>query len=522
MVQLSFLPVAAGLLISSSITAALSSADIPRDVPVSSLLLSANNHLAKGETSDALTYYDVAISRDPTNYLTRFKRGATYLSLGRTAQALSDFDAVLNLKKDFEGALVQRAKIKSSYGDWAAARNDYSAAGLVGDELTGLVEAEGAAKLAVDAEKRKDYEECVTQSGVAIMVASKNLMLRQLRARCRFARGEMQEGITDLSHVLQIQPGLTDPHLQISSVHFFSLGDTERGLAQIRKCLHSDPDSKSCKKLHRREKQIDKEISKIKTLLEKRSFSSAVKHLLGRGDEAGLIHDIKDEFETLRQSAVMPEKAPNTLYSNMLDILCEAHVEMKSKNATLSCSEALELRPHSLHGLFFKAQQSFDAENYEACINTLNVANEHHPGNPLIQEKIREAQIALKRSKEKDYYKVLGVPRDADELQIKAAYRKKTREHHPDKAVRTGVTKEDAEKKMASINEAYEVLGDPELKARFDQGDDPNSHEPQRGHSFQHGGNPFGSGQQFYQHAGSRGGANWQFNFPNGQGFPFG
>jgi DnaJ family protein C protein 3 len=115
----------------------------------------------------------------------------------------------------------------------------------------------------------------------------------------------------------------------------------------------------------------------------------------------------------------------------------------------------------------------------------------------------------LKRSKQKDYYKVLGVPKDADELQIKSAYRKMTRTHHPDKAVRTGVTKEDAEKKMAQINEAYEVLSDPELRARFDRGDDPNSHERQGG------GHPFGApnfgggGQQFFHQ---------QFKFPGGGG----
>lgn len=114
---------------------------------------------------------------------------------------------------------------------------------------------------------------------------------------------------------------------------------------------------------------------------------------------------------------------------------------------------------------------------------------------------------------------MLGLPRDADEVQIKAAYRKKTREHHPDKAVRLGTTKEDAEKRMAAINEAYEVLSDPELKERFDRGDDPNSHESQ--HQFQHGGNPFGS-QQFRQQGGRGGNQQFHFKFPNGGGFPGG
>lgn len=113
---------------------------------------------------------------------------------------------------------------------------------------------------------------------------------------------------------------------------------------------------------------------------------------------------------------------------------------------------------------------------------------------------------------------MLGLPRDADEVQIKAAYRKKTREHHPDKAVRLGVSKEDAEKRMAAINEAYEVLSDPELKERFDRGDDPNSNEPQHGFS---GGTPFG-GQHFRQHGGRGGNQQFHFKFPNGGGFPGG
>jgi DnaJ family protein C protein 3 len=327
-VPLSVLAFAASLLSSQSLVLALSPSDIPHDVPVSSLLSSANAHLAKGETSDALTYYDVAISRDPNNYLTLFKRGATYLSLGRTAQALSDFDAVLKIKQGFEGALVQRAKILSNYGDWAAAKNDYVAARHIGSELTELTEAEGASKLAVDAEKKGEYEECITQAGVAIMIASKNLALRQLRARCRFERGEVQEGISDLAHVLQIQPGLTEPHLQISSVQFFSLADTERGMAQIRKCLHSDPDSKSCKRLHRREKQIDKELSKIRKLFEKRSFSTAAKHLIGHGEELGLVQEIKDEVKELCEAGTIPGKAPNALYAQVVDMACESHVEV--------------------------------------------------------------------------------------------------------------------------------------------------------------------------------------------------
>ena len=63
----------------------------------------------------------------------------------------------------------------------------------------------------------------------------------------------------------------------------------------------------------------------------------------------------------------------------------------------------------------------------------------------------------------KDYYKILGVERDATEAKIKSAYRKLARQYHPD------VNKSpDAVAKFKDINEAYEVLSDKEKKNRYD------------------------------------------------------
>ena len=102
--------------------------------------------------------------------------------------------------------------------------------------------------------------------------------------------------------------------------------------------------------------------------------------------------------------------------------------------------------------------------------------------------------------------------RDADEKTIKRAYRKATVKAHPDKPG-------GSEAKMASLNEAYEVLSNPELRARFDNGDDPNDptsgQGPQQGHPFfaQGGGMPFvfqqGGGGSFFQ----QGGQQFHFKF---------
>lgn len=65
----------------------------------------------------------------------------------------------------------------------------------------------------------------------------------------------------------------------------------------------------------------------------------------------------------------------------------------------------------------------------------------------------------------KDYYKTLGVSKTADEAEIKKAYRKLAKEHHPDR----NKGKTASETKFKEINEAYEVLSDPEKRQVYDQ-----------------------------------------------------
>lgn len=99
----------------------------------------------------------------------------------------------------------------------------------------------------------------------------------------------------------------------------------------------------------------------------------------------------------------------------------------------------------------------------------------------------------------KDYYTVLGVPRNASETDIKKAFRKLARQFHPD----TAKDKKAAEEKFKEINEAYEVLGDSSKRKKYDELGANWDKQPQgfpggAGGGTWRGGNGAPGGQEFH------------------------
>ncbi|WP_201984534.1 J domain-containing protein [Hymenobacter rubidus] len=111
----------------------------------------------------------------------------------------------------------------------------------------------------------------------------------------------------------------------------------------------------------------------------------------------------------------------------------------------------------------------------------------------------------------KDYYKVLGLEKTATPEQIKKAYRKLARQHHPD----VNPNDKGAEQKFKEINEANEVLSDPEKRKKYDQfGADWQRYQQQPGGGGGRGGQP-GGGFDWSQYTQGGGGF-------GGGGSPFG
>lgn len=108
-----------------------------------------------------------------------------------------------------------------------------------------------------------------------------------------------------------------------------------------------------------------------------------------------------------------------------------------------------------------------------------------------------------------DYYKILGLDRTATDKEIRQAYRKLAREYHPD--LQPKEKQKEAEKKFKLINEAYEVLGDPEKRKKYDR----------LGANWQHG-DDFTAYRDYQQRAYRPGTERGFEEYPGGFSFHFG
>ncbi len=124
----------------------------------------------------------------------------------------------------------------------------------------------------------------------------------------------------------------------------------------------------------------------------------------------------------------------------------------------------------------------------------------------------------------RDYYQTLGVPRTATAVEIKKAFRKLAREHHPDKKPGDKIS----EQRFKDVNEANEVLSDPDKRSKYDRfGKDWEAYERAaranpggRGPgSSGYAGDPFGPGGPFAGYAGVGGsGGNVRYEFRTSSG----
>ncbi|KAH8115629.1 TPR-like protein [Phellopilus nigrolimitatus] len=523
-----FLPSCLTVLILSIVGSAQSSSGSTVDQPeLQPLINQANTFLTTGKFNDAIRAYSEALEQAPSDYILYYKRATAYYSLSRHQHALADFDSVLDLtSSNFDKALLMKGRIYAKEGAWPAARDAlmrYSARvkgdAAAGDLLFEVSEGEVAGKKAAQSQKAGLHQVCVEAATEALKVATHSTELRELRAECALDSGDVEQTVGDLIRLTHLTSPSTSLFLKIAQFSYFLLPPSSQAQTTLKQCLHFDPDSKPCAALHRKLKKFDKAFAKLNALRETGDWRGVVAHLFGTSSkESALGNAFASQFETELVQVEVPASVSSIKRSerrkDVVRALCQAYVKIDlPKRAEWWCDELLRFEGNGddVDGLVGRGEAALAKEQWEEAVRVLEKAFEASGrSNQDVVQRLQKAQRLLKQSRKKDYYKVLGVARDADERTIKKAYRRAAKSAHPDKG--------GSEDKMAAVNEAYEVLSNPELRTRFDNGDDPNDPSAQAGgHAQQQGAHPF---MQYFQ-GGSGGGFQFQQGGSNGGPFQF-
>lgn len=394
-----------------------------------------------------------------------------------------------------------------------------------------ISEGEMAIKKAVQAKKAKLWQACSEAASTALATASYSTDLRLLRADCALASGDIESAIGDFTRLGHISNPSTELLMKIFRLSYFLLpysSSSSPALTTLKQCLHYDPDSKQCLPAHRLVKSFDKTFKKLDAALSNEKWKEVVNLLVGSDPSSGFAAKFDEALhqhttsENLDLPADIPLPSPKKISPKremILRALCKSYTQLNQPvKGEQYCADLLAMndKGEDADGLVGMAEAALKKEEWEDAVRMLEKAFEASGRSSRdIHQRLQRAQKLLKQSRQKDYYKVLDVSRDADQKTIKKAFRKAAMKAHPDKG--------GSEAKMAAVNEAYEVLSKPELRQRFDNGDDPN--DPMAGQ----GGNPFTGGgfpggfpgggggnpfAQFFQQAGGGG-------FPGGGGFQF-
>ncbi|CAJ0950857.1 unnamed protein product [Ranitomeya imitator] len=179
---------------------------------------------------------------------------------------------------------------------------------------------------------------------------------------------------------------------------------------------------------------------------------------------------------------------PNNIKTNAKLYCNRGTVNAKLKKldeAIDDCTNAIKLDETYIKAYLRRAQCYTDTEQYEEAVRDYEKVYQTE-NTKEHKQFLKNAQLELKKSKRKDYYKILGVDKSASEDEIKKAYRKRALMHHPDLYLHffcffflfrqtqwcSDRSSEGGGEKFKEVGEAFTILSDPKKKARYDSGQD--------------------------------------------------
>lgn len=490
-------------------------------VSLGRLRSSADEAFTSGDYQKASSLWAKVILAEPNNEENFYKRFRVYLKTNDYSKAMADLSSALVINPKMEKALAMRAKYYVKMGACVDAEKDYiklKSLNPSSKDLAHIDDAKHCRHAMAEADKaiaRGHQERAREHLNTALKYADLSPSLSLKRSQSYFASGMYRECISDAAKVLKMQSD-NIPALEVRGRAYYFTGEYESALTHFRTALKSDPEHKGCKDIYKLVKKGQSHITKAEEKRNKKDYEGQMKELQA-------LIDVDPHHKLLRIRA-------------KLDMAVTLRIQKKFAEAKKIVTEVLGIDDRLGKAHLLMAYIMMDLEEWDPAVASANKAREllnelaqgsdgtvfdniNIHNSPALDtlggadEASRRAEAGLKQSKQKDYYKILGVGRKATTKEIKKAYRDLAILWHPDKHI-DETEKEAATKKFQLIAEAHEVLSDDESRRKYDLGEEvfPNqggdSGGGRGGGGFQQHGFPGG-----FPFGGGGGGQNFHFKF---------
>jgi len=470
-----------------------------------------NQFYKQKQYREALSKYTEAIDLCPQCTAFYGNRSACYLMLGQPRQALEDAKTATNLDPEFTKGWSRIARCCVMLGDTITARQALTKLAALGEENAGEQRnVESVDKLVSDSKQAynsRDYRKALWCLDKALEISNYSTTIKTSRAECLAFLGRYGEASETANSVLQID-NLNADAIYVRGLCLYYEDNVDKAFSHFTQVLRFAPD-------HTRAKEIYKKAKSLKS--KKEEGNTAFK--AGNLDEAYKLYSEALLIDPCNRSTNAK------LYFNRATV---ASRQKKTSDCLADCDKALELDPGYTKALLRRAKCYMETEQYEEAVRDYESVFKSDKSNMEYRQLLQEAKLELKKSKRKNYYKILGVEKTANEDEIKKAYRKRAMVHHPDRhSSATDEEKKDHEMKFKEVGEAYAILSDEKKRRMYDSGQDL---EDGGGHGFHDvdpnsifqaffGGGGMGGhgmGGQSFHFGGAPGGGHQSFSFQFG------
>ncbi|XP_046998867.1 dnaJ homolog subfamily C member 7 [Schistocerca americana] len=405
----------------------------------------------------AIPYYTEAIELCPDSPSYYGNRSACYMMLHQYKEALEDARKSVLLDPRFVKGYIRIAKCSLALGDITAAENAISFVKELEPANTAILPE--IKKIEVVRRFEEEAKKAYLKNDYRKVVYCMDRMLEQVpcslyklqRAECLALIGRYQEAQEVANDILHFDKQNADA-IYVRGMCLYYQDNVEKAFSHFQHVLKLAPD-------HTKAMDIYK---KAKLLKQKKE----------EGNEAFKSNKLAEAYALYTEALKIDPYNNSTnakLYFNRATVCSKLG---RLNESVADCTAALSLDPNYLKALLRRAKNYMELGEYEDAVRDYeNVCkmDKSRENRRLLQE----AKLALKKSKRKDYYKILGIDKNASTDEIKKAYRKRALVHHPDRhASASSDEKKEQEKKFKEVGEAYGILSDPKKRARYDNGQD--------------------------------------------------